>query len=779
MDQYIESELQDAIFHDPNFIKRFLSSGGTKLERVHEECGRLDGHYRKMSQWKLPSIIKTEKSLYQPVLDILNTIKTAVDTLNPPTHTNPPRDQPVTPDSGDPLTSDDDLSGDFIPDQPQFINTSAYTIGSDRAETELIKPDLVLFEDVEEQHRHWEHVRMPIEVKKLTGYHKAAMKQLSRYARAVFAHQLHRRHLYAMMVCNTEATFVRFDRAGILYSRRINLRTDSKAFTLAFAALLMLDRTDQGYDPAFACEINIDGRLDYYVDLPASTFTIQKPSTGSAAAGETKTSQFKVVDILCHRRSICGRATIVLRIRKVENDDDGDGDEYILKIMWRDPERGLEGEVLRKVKGKFGLAQYVWHGDAFGKCLCSPTLDARWECTSCVAETVQTDELEVCDKLTDITIEVPPEDEKSDKDPELTVVDTTVLMSSKGVPLERAESPRQFMQAVLDAIIGYWELFNLGILHRDISEGNVMMLSSEHQTSQRFKSEPNVTSPKSKGSILVESEKKLREVLEQLGDHQPTGMLSDFDLHAFHSLDLPCEAPVNPLGSGFTVTGPDAAGVPSSQPPAPPVSPRFRSSRPRDDNMTTDLPVLKKRRLIGRHRPSGNVTNNQLPVQSNSGEAGERKRVIDFRTGTPAFMSVRVLTVQAGDRYHHSFMDDLESFFWLVLWSAAAHLDPGRSITPDAQLLLNRLNQKDLISLRNEKAATLFNCHMQEGKDMLDLLELVDNEWATHPIFVDVIIEFGKLAHSYYGSQNANHCPIDVFSTVIRIFQDALASNDD
>ncbi|KAG8680995.1 hypothetical protein FRC11_001720 [Ceratobasidium sp. 423] len=130
---------------------------------------------------------------------------------------------------------------------------------------------------------------------------------------------------------------------------------------------------------------------------------------------------------------------------------------------------------------------------------------------------------------------------------------------------------------------------------------------------------------------------------------------------------------------------------------------------------------------------------------------------IDLRTDSKAFTYVFAYLGNAGLHVY-----DLESFFWLVLWSAAAHLDPGRPITPHAQLLLNRLNQTDFFSLRSEKAATLFNCYMQDGKDMLDLLELIDNEWATHPIFVDVIIEF-----------------VDVFPAVVRIFQDALASNDD
>ncbi|EUC60476.1 WD40-repeat protein (notchless protein), related protein, putative [Rhizoctonia solani AG-3 Rhs1AP] len=713
MDKFIESELHNAIFHDPKFIDRFLSGDVAKLDRVHEKCRNLDDYYDKNGRWKLPSTIRTEKSLYAPILDILNTIKAAVDTVNPATHAGPvPRDRdPAILDNSNPLTSDDDPSGDFIPEQPQFSNTSTYTIRSDRSETELIKPDFVLFEDVDDKHKHWEHARMPIEIKKLAGYHKAAMKQLSRYARAVFAHQLHRRHLYAMMVCNTEATFVRFDRAGILYSHRINLRTDSKAFTYAFASL-MLDRIDQGYDPAFTCEINQDGRLDYYVDLPASAFTAKNPSTDSAPSEETETYRFMVVDRLCHRRSICGRATIVLRIRKVEEGDDGD--EYILKIMWRDPERGAEGDVLRKVKGKFGVAQYVWHGDAFGKCRCSLKANGKWECTKCVAETAKIGEMEVCDQLTDIAIEVPPED---GKDPELKLVDTSVchpisqrrpyricvflVMSSKGVPLEKAESPQQFMQAVLDAILGYRGLFNVGILHRDISEGNVLMLSP----GQNLDRDDILSNTEIIDDVLIESEKKLREVLDQLGDREPAGMLSDLDLYSTHSLVPPEAPPIDSPKTSTSASGGAVLATPSSpvrlSPPSSRASGLVRSREEEEDTTETERGSKKRKTLTCPEGVPG--TTRVGPIRSHaSSRDHEGNRLIDFRTGTPAFMSIRVVKVSVGEKYHHSFLDDIESFFWLILWSTAAHLDPAAERpTAAAQSMLNLLNQEDPYGMRS------------------------------------------------------------------------------
>ncbi|KDN49821.1 hypothetical protein RSAG8_01886, partial [Rhizoctonia solani AG-8 WAC10335] len=682
MDKYIESELYNAIFHDPKFVDRFLSGDAAKLDRVHKECQRLDNSYRKHEQWELPPVIRTEKSLYNPVLHILNTIKTAVDTVNPPARiSSSPRDRELaSPESRDPFTSGDNPSDDFIPEQPKFIDTSRYAIPSDRAETKLIKPDLILFEDVEENQRHWEHVRMPIEIKKLTGFHKAAMKQLSRYARAVFAHQLHRHHLYTMMVCSTEATFVRFDRAGILYSHRIDLREDSKAFTYA------------------------------------------------------------------------------IHVR----DDEGEGDEYVLKIMWRDPERGLEGEVLKKVKGGFGLAQHVWHGDAFGKCHCSPKVNGKWQCGQCVAETVQLEELQVCDELTDIAIEVPPE--QGDKDPELTIVDTS-----------RAESPRQFMQAVLDAILGYWGLFNLGILHRDISEGNVLMLSPEQQLDRRSH-RTKVTEVTDE--ILIKSEKKLCEVLDQLGGREPTGMLSDFDLHAMHS---PASRGVTPVDTDSISTNPTEANCVAASyalPSHSPIPPSSRTSglvRPRQDDAAEDMRESKRRKAHSRHVDM--PINTQIPfIPLFYCEAFDPLLALQ---GTPAFMSIRVVAIPPGEQYHHTFLDDIESFFWLVLWSAAAHLDDGVPYpTAAAQSMLDLLNQQNPDGMESYKLSQLSLCCIRSGRAMLDKLKKLDNSWALHPLSSSVIVNFGKLAHEYYSNApDESFSPLDVFPAVVGVFRDALSAH--
>ncbi|KEP51914.1 putative kinase domain protein [Rhizoctonia solani 123E] len=515
-------------------------------------------------------------------------------------------------------------------------------------------------------------------------------------------------------------------------------------------------------------------------DLPVSAFTDQEPTSESTTSEDNQTHWFKVADRFCHRRNICGRATIVLPIRGVEGGDD----EHLLKTMWRDPERGQEGEVLQKVEGKLGLVQYVWDVDAFGKCRCPSKVTRQCQCTRGVVEMAQLEELEVCDKLTDIAIEVPREDEHGGKEAHLEVVDTTVChptsrrpphripvfldMSSKGASLERAESPRQFIQAVLDAILGYWRLFNLGILHRDISEGNVLMLLPGHPLSRHS----NQVGTKITEEVLIQSEVELNKVLDELGGREPTGMLSDFDLYSEHS--------VTPLGTttaedSITPSQADVSVASLSDPTSHASGPKRRAQ----ESSTEDTKASKKRKTSHSGLPVTSHLDPALGAARSQGEAG--KRLIDFRTGTPAFMSIHAIGVSVGEKYDHSFLDDIESFFWLILWSAAAHLDEGvQRRTAVAQSTLDLFNQHNQTGMATFKAGQLSYC-LEDGFIMKMDLRKLGNSWASHRLFSKVIVNFGALVYRYNIAvlKKKNPSPVDVFPEVVRVFLNALSDDSD
>lgn len=470
----IEWELNNNVFHDPRFVDRFLSGNELQLETVLNYCRTGNNYNKATDQWRLLT------NLPRRLLGFLNMIKNAVHNAEEPAQN---------------------------PDAPKAIPTlfqsySSRSVQSDIQPDAELNPKFILFQS-ENKNDNWETVKLAVALEKTPGHRKAGLRQLSHCARMIFAHQIHRRHFYSVMVCGLQATFVRFDRAGILYSDAMDLFVDAKGFIRAFASLLMLDRWDEGFDTAFTTKLNKGGRLVYYIDLPEAAF-----AKGPNPAGpEVLTRRLQVRELLCHRREIYGRATIVLRLRDVvkqtpsqepepetqgvqtrsqkkkqlEKAMDVLGDtNYILKIIWRFAEAKSEGPMLERVEGMYGLVQHLWHRDVPGRCKCSvPRPDG--ECSRCVEKTVQIKELQVCNALvdigtstedqpangeshvfallaeTDLTLAVDPED-TTRYHPSRVARDSLtysyVLMSSVGVTLDLAYSPREFMSSIADAIIG-------------------------------------------------------------------------------------------------------------------------------------------------------------------------------------------------------------------------------------------------------------------------------------------------------------------------------------
>ncbi|KAG9124466.1 hypothetical protein FRC07_011541 [Ceratobasidium sp. 392] len=769
IDALLEAEMEDAIFCDPNFVENYLTIDEARITAALGKCNaKLDDfHYPKITE---------ESQLYKPITSVLNIIKQAVNNVAEKT-----------------LSDFEDVH------KKPILSHGEDTIG--------LMPDLALFNDATQ---HWETVRMPIEVKVKATYLKVGMKQLSRYARAVFANQLHRRHVYGMVFCKWAATFVRFDRSGILYSKPIDIREEE--FRKAFAGLMLLDEETFGYDTAFTTRPKSDGKLEYYIDLPATAFpseatpdatgepstTTPGPSSGTDTPSKSPTKRLKVMRTLCHRKSIRARATIVLRVREVvrsgvsEKLEEPQGGmktraqtkkenqlteepveelgtrDYVLKLMWRDPNKKMEGEVLERLVGIYGVGQYMWHSDVFKKCS-TPDCGMSTEnsCGKCLDKTPDRRELLVAENMGNLDITV-PEQVENDKEPQYEEVDTDklspvhveetsriycrLLMSTVGSLLCTAESPRELLEAVLDAILGYWRLVNMGLLHRDISDGNVLMLREGGYDTKEWESLRVVTDEKD--PMLANSEKLLQEILDEL-KRDPTGMLNDFDLSKTHNM----------MGVSF-----------------------FDDMSSENEESDLDEPGSKRRKLdLGANADAPSSSFNKEKGRettirggssfSRATNADKGAHRIDFRTGTPTYMSVRILGMSIGQQYEHHFMDDLESFFWLILWCVAEHIDVrGEDATDEAYDLLNKLSQHDLSSIADKKARLLMDCHFNDGEDMQEKLEALDNAWATNPAIVSVILKLGCYFFGAFTSKKSlsKYQPDTAFPAVVKVIMDAL-----
>jgi hypothetical protein len=333
----------------------------------------------------------------------------------------------------------------------------------------------------------------------------------------------------------------------------------------------------------------------------------------------------------------------------------------------------------------------------------------------------------------------------------------------------------------------------MGILHRDISEGNVMMLRTGQRFMRREWKEEQAETHEIQDEVLAESEKKLREVLSKL-DRDPTGMLSDFDLHTTHSSAAsrlaPTQEPTPTDGNAQIGSGQPSPSIPS---PEDQVA-MCRNAKKRKTNSYGSVPIQSAQPQASADQQLKGAAED---TRAHTSLMRGTHRLIDFRTvsyssclqsyscflilislqGTPAFMSSRVLKVLPGVKYRHTFLDDLESFFWVIFHAAAAHLDSRDAIPTNlAQAAINALDQWDLSNLGLWKSAVLSTCFDEDGDEMKNRLQLFDNAWASDPIFINTIVRFGAYLKSIKPKdQNlSEYSPAVVFPTVVDIISSQL-----
>ncbi|KAG8739694.1 hypothetical protein FRC10_005255 [Ceratobasidium sp. 414] len=277
----------------------------------------------------------------------------------------------------------------------------------------------------------------------------------------------------------------------------------------------------------------------------------------------------------------------------------------------------------------------------------------------------------------------------------------------------------------------------MGVLHRDISDGNVLMLRKGQGYNKRDWKVPCVPTNELDPE-LVESERLLGEVLDGLG-RDPTGMVNDFDL--------------------FTTYG--EADAP------------FFDASPKDNVCEVKEPELKRRKLnpetVAPPIPSSSSTEDEdAPEEPHSGPP------FDFPVGTPAFMCARVLKVKPGCRFEHHFMDDLESFFWVILVCVLEHVDtPGGRLTQDALDLLRTFNQHDRSHIADSKLDLLGAC-AGKGKLMLRALASCENSWASDPAIISVVLQLGRYFYDNYDGPYFLCPPTMGFPSIVKPIMDAL-----
>ncbi|KAB5587519.1 hypothetical protein CTheo_9042 [Ceratobasidium theobromae] len=215
----------------------------------------------------------------------------------------------------------------------------------------------------------------------------------------------------------------------------------------------------------------------------------------------------------------------------------------------------------------------------------------------------------------------------------------------EGIGLWRIKRLPHLLKVLRDGLVGFAGICSKNKLHRDISEGNVLcapLVNTGEDADYWSESE----------STLVDSD----------SDSDDGATMTEEDVDSmFNELPLTSEAG------------------------------------------ETDAPTYEEylnRRYNGEVKCIGKLYDLEFMVNRIRGDAEARGLE---KTGTPAFIAAQLLLATRHQPVQHTYLHDLESFFWVLVWIVATRVEPGKKMNAQAREVMADLCNPDDRSLGNFK----------------------------------------------------------------------------
>ncbi|TFK46984.1 hypothetical protein OE88DRAFT_1774025 [Heliocybe sulcata] len=245
--------------------------------------------------------------------------------------------------------------------------------------------------------------------------------QLASYAREIFVQQPTRRFVYGLLVSEQTIQLYQFDRGGVIYSSKYDIRDDAETFVQIFLAVATEDEIALGlgkhifWAPDGKCYFDPKGKMNRVY----AVVTSEKPF---------------------RRAAIRGRCTTCWRV------EDDQKNQFLLKFAWRAMGRVKESVFLKAVK-----EANLQHVGLMERSRTIETLYCVRSYMPLIAVNGRGERFPVPDRA-----------------------HHWLLEPWYGPTLDQFESPLELLEGFYDAITGKPELLSIGILHRDISISNIV-----------------------------------------------------------------------------------------------------------------------------------------------------------------------------------------------------------------------------------------------------------------------------------------------------------------
>ncbi|KIJ51558.1 hypothetical protein M422DRAFT_244721 [Sphaerobolus stellatus SS14] len=497
----------------------------------------------------------------------------------------------------------------------------------------------------------WLQMITAVECKNNPADIQEALRQLCGYVRQILREQVDRRFALGLTLCFDQLNVYLFDRSGVLGTKTsININKDPKKLIRTIAAYSMLPPEDLGWDPTM--QRYYRGRA-----IPSYKFPWEKSPEGKESIyriqwviqmGSKPEESFVTIRTLSliGAEIMCGRATLVWEVVRSCDLGRDDAEVFVLKQSWqRLPGKDLndllkKGETFesfahRKAdlyEDRIYAAEYV--SSLLGKD--SNNARSHPESKPQPAEHFSYKESFDVEAFSKLVI---------GKSGVVSRAQTRLLMKTRGWPLKYFKDLLELICVIYDAVEDHQRYLKAGILHRDLSGGNVIILMSrEHRA---------LDSGLRQYGHLIDLDHARPEVQVQ-GPAQPTFTVSESSL----ILDVQYHGS---KGLHFTVATLEMASKVIEK----------------EVNRVSYIDQLASRFSLPTNSSEKPHTPNDLhwiPIAVARPQFSNHKAGDGLRTGTYPFMSHAIIKQQPDP---HEAIHDIESFWWILVHLAMTRAGPG------------------------------------------------------------------------------------------------------
>ncbi|CAD6502871.1 BgTH12-05460 [Blumeria graminis f. sp. triticale] len=285
----------------------------------------------------------------------------------------------------------------------------------------------------------WRDVRVVGEITSSKEKISDKIHQLMRYMREIFYSQPLRRFAHGFCLHKNHMELWIVDRAGAYSSGEIDVSKSQEKLIRVLSSYMLMSDEDLGLDPITSYDS--DGRC--FVTVPNGMTSVEKIEVNPLPKARPET--------IASRGNTC-----------LETKDS----MYMLKFSWGSEIVESETKILKKVKGVTGVITLNYSSDLYN----IDTHRHGMEFTEDKKFKINADDAALSyGVVTNSRANISYIKRKL----------TYAKLSPVGRPLQSSSTVREFVRGIRDAIIGHRNLYDKGIIHGDISAGNIILTKAD------------------------------------------------------------------------------------------------------------------------------------------------------------------------------------------------------------------------------------------------------------------------------------------------------------